>query len=242
MSKRTTILSRSDSSGIDLLGPVSSNDPIEGNPFPEGDVRHKVWEDATRKAEEELCRLDSDVLKTRTDSPDAAVSWMRSVVVGKFNIWAKRGIHVVWNDGAVQAYDQWLTNYAREWLDCVNAAEPFRAVVPLDSLLSELRLCLMERVAWWQAEARRYVAQQRKQAQENLEIPQPKKKRGRPPGGRRGPLYERVKKVWKERGASVKPADLLELPQIKELAQDYENPSGEVAKVLSRVRKEFSRK
>ena len=107
-----------------------------------------------------MCRFNSDLLKTRPDSRDAAVSWMCSLVVGKFDIWAKRGVHVVWSDGAVRAYDQWLINYAEAWLDGVSVSDSFRLVVPADFLLSELRLCLTGRVEWWKAEARRYVAEQ----------------------------------------------------------------------------------
>ena len=83
-------------------GLLSSGDPVEGTPFPADDLRHKVWDDATRRAEEELFRFNSDLLKTRPDSPDAAVSWMSRLVEGKFDIWAKRRIHVVWSDGAVR--------------------------------------------------------------------------------------------------------------------------------------------
>jgi hypothetical protein len=66
------------------------------------------------------------------------------------------------------------------------------------------------------------------------------KKRGRTPGGRRGPLYKRVLAVCKERGTNVKPADLLELPQIKELAKDYQNPNNQIAKALCKARKDLS--
>jgi hypothetical protein len=40
-----------------------SGDPIEGNPFQPSDARYKVWADATRSAERELCDLNKRFLE-----------------------------------------------------------------------------------------------------------------------------------------------------------------------------------
>ena len=162
---------------------------------------------------------------------------MCNLVVGKFDIWAKRGVHVVWGDGAVRAYDQWLANHANDWLSTVKRFFPTE--IPIGGLLHELRLCLMERVVLWKAEARRYVALQKAEAQKNGAIPQTKKKRGRPREGRVGPLYRRIKEVYMNK-PTVKPSELFELPQIEELAKDYEKPLNQISKLLSRAREELS--
>ena len=93
--------------------------------------------------------------------PTAALSFMLRMVTGKFDIWAKRGVNVVWSDGAVHHYDLWLISYAEAWLRDVRAAESWGIIVPRDLLLSELQLNLMERVEWWKAEARRYLREQK---------------------------------------------------------------------------------
>jgi hypothetical protein len=140
-------------------GLQSSGDPVRKNPFPNEDPRHKVWEDATHDAEEELHRFNSGHLKTRPDPSDLGVSWMCDLVVGKFDIWAKRGVQVLWSDDAVRTYDKWLLNYAQSWLRKIRAFFP--TSIPIETLLRELRLRLIARVEWWKGEARKYVAPQR---------------------------------------------------------------------------------
>jgi len=101
----------------------------------------------------------------------------------KFDIWANRGIQVVWGDSAVGGYDQWLINYAEAWLEVVSARKLYSLVVPLDSLLAALRLALTRRVEWWKAEARRYVAEQKVDFARKTAGPEtgPKQRKGRPP-------------------------------------------------------------
>jgi hypothetical protein len=142
-------------------GLLSSGDPSPDNPFPIEDPGYRSWEDATREAEEELHRFNSDLLKTRPDPIDAGVGWMCGLVVGKFDIWAKRGISVVWSAEAVTKFDQSLIAYSTEWLQTVRGFFP--SAIHIDTLLHELRLRLIERIEWWRAEARRYVAAQKAQ-------------------------------------------------------------------------------
>jgi hypothetical protein len=170
MTRGPLSLAESTSGGManlpDLLnlptGWLSSGDPVEGNPYPADDPRHRVWDDATHRADEESCRFNSHVIATsRINSPDGAVNWVCALVVGRFDIWARRGVHVVWCDAEVTAYDQWLLNYAEAWLNDLNIADSFRSLVSRDALLSEVRLHLMGRIEWWRAEARRYVSLQK---------------------------------------------------------------------------------
>jgi hypothetical protein len=148
-------------------GMQSAGDPIEGNPFPETARRNQVWSDATHKAEEELCRFNARLL-TERPAPEAEnyADWMIALIVGKFDIWAKRGVHVVWSDNEVRAYDQWLFNYAQEWLE---SARSFPILGQTESLLNELRLRLMERMEFWKAEGRRYVTDQKALQKSKLE-------------------------------------------------------------------------
>jgi hypothetical protein len=150
-----------------------AGDPVDGNPFPADDLRHKVWKDATLKAEEEACRVNSEFLKQSPTGQQGFVVWVQqgkmasaaqyfatwtlALCVAKFDIWAKRGIHVVWSEAAVKAYDQWLCNYAQSWL---NAQEKLDNLS--HSALLDLRSRLVERVEYWKAEARRYLSEQRK--------------------------------------------------------------------------------
>ncbi len=94
-------------------------------------------------------------------SPATASDWMPAMVVAKFNVWARRGVQVVWTDDAVEQNDAWLVRYADAWIDSVSRSltshpPPF----PPESLLAELRRRLAARVHHWKAEARRYRRQQ----------------------------------------------------------------------------------
>jgi hypothetical protein len=46
---------------------------------------------------------------------------MIALIVGKFDIWARRGV-VVWSDTEVLAFDQWLFNDAQAWLESARTA------------------------------------------------------------------------------------------------------------------------
>jgi len=138
---------------------LSAGDPVDGNPFPMEDARHKVWTDATRRAEEETCRINSRSLSSLT--PSNAQDWLPMLIVEKFNVWAERGVHVVWSDGAVRHYDGWLLGYANA---CIDEVLRFYARYPppvsAESILINLRNLLGARVQYWKAEARRYRAEQ----------------------------------------------------------------------------------
>jgi hypothetical protein len=151
-----------------------AGDPVDGNPFPADDVRHKIWQKATLNAEEEVCRVNSEFLKRSPTGQQGFVEWLRqgkvasaaqyfaastlALCVAKFDIWAKRGIQIVWSENAVQAYDQWLFNFAQGWLD----AQEESGHLPYSALL-DFRSRLIERVEYWKAEARRYLSEQRKE-------------------------------------------------------------------------------
>jgi hypothetical protein len=139
----------------------SSGDPVGQNPFAAPDPRHEVWDEATHRAEEEWCRFNSEVYETDVSTPSSLIDSVCSRFVRKFDIWAKRSVHVVWSDTAVRAYDQWLISYAEAWLRDVSVRKLYAEVVPLDDLLTKLKLVLIRRVEWWKAEARRYVAEQK---------------------------------------------------------------------------------
>jgi hypothetical protein len=153
-------------------GFASAGDPIDGNPFPTGDPRHKVWQQATLMAEEELCRLNSKFLRGKPTGQEGFAKWMEqnkwvsaredftawvlSLCVAKFDIWAKRGIQVVWSADSLRAYDQWLFNYAQAWLEAQRKSGHLT-----DGALFDLRSRLAEHVEWWKGEARRYLAAQK---------------------------------------------------------------------------------
>jgi hypothetical protein len=113
-----------------------SGDPVEGNPFSKDDLRHEVWESATRRAEEELSRLIASLAVRRPTEAVAYCEWLVELCEKKFDIWAKRGIHVVWSYPAVRAYDQWLFNFAEAWLQLVK--ETIDVPIPIELLLVEL--------------------------------------------------------------------------------------------------------
>jgi hypothetical protein len=143
-------------------GLLSTGDPVDGNPFPTDDPRHNVWADATLRAEEELCRFNSDSLKGWRFDPKGPAPWMVNFASGKFDIWAKRNIQVVWSDGAVRDYDRWLFDYAESWLQVMSKGR--LTVTDTETLLVQLRARLIERREHWRAEARRYRRQQEAQA------------------------------------------------------------------------------
>ena len=84
-----------------------------------------------------------------------ANEWMPALVVDKFDVWARRGVQVVWTADAVQQYDAWLIAYANAWIESVfqllaSHPPPF----PPELALTDLRSRLAARVHHWKAEAR----------------------------------------------------------------------------------------
>ena len=83
-----------------------SGDPVDGNPFPEGEDRHRVWRDATRRAEEQWALVNAAAIAEL--SPDNVLAWFPITLATRFQVWAERGVHVVWSDSAARSYDAWL--------------------------------------------------------------------------------------------------------------------------------------
>ena len=121
-------------------GYASSGDPIEKNPFPLDDPRHRVWRDATRTAEQEVARINVDffaclerVKREQNAAEEAAgtiaqdsllfAAWARdkachvSMFLAKFDVWATRGTSVIWSDQLVEGNDHWLESFANGWID-----------------------------------------------------------------------------------------------------------------------------
>ncbi len=140
-------------------GLATAGDPVDGNPFPIEHAAHRVWQEATLRAEHELCDLNSKELVERHTTLDEIERWAIDLCLKKFNIWAKRNIHVVWSEEEVRNYDQWLFSYAEAWLD----SETNAGHISQGALL-EFRLRLIESMEWWKGEARRYLAEQKKHA------------------------------------------------------------------------------
>ena len=134
-------------------GLISMGDPVERNPFPASDPRHRIWYHASLSAEEADSRLNSEFVKTRDSDLRGSAAWMIGLFVRKFDIWAKRSIQVVWSDDEVRSYDQWLFKYANA---CLNNCRK-TGYLSHDALL-EFRSQLVERVQWWKVEARMYLA------------------------------------------------------------------------------------
>jgi hypothetical protein len=136
----------------------STGDPVQSNPFPVESPLCQVWKDATRNAEQELCWVKSDLAKKRIESFAELAVLMIDLAAAHFDIWARRGVHVIWSNEDIRAYDQWLARYAESWLK--TAREWCPVPVRVEALLNELKLRLIEKVEWWKAEARKYVSAQ----------------------------------------------------------------------------------
>ena len=166
-------------------GFASVGDPVQGNPFPADDPRHRVWENATRTAELEVAQIyvgfDAARRQLRDDEKRTAreagaridlgahflvaaaniQDCIVSTVLAKFDAWAKRGVHVVWFDRDVELYDRWLVSFANGLIDLFPHDPP--SGVPragVSQFLLDLRDGLGTRVRHWMAEARRYRVEQ----------------------------------------------------------------------------------
>ena len=129
----------------------SHRDPVAGgNPFPPGDARHGTWDAATTDARRALLRFDADLKVTAQVTLDPAIyrAQLLDLAVGRFDVWARRGRSVVSSDGALQNYEQWLTDYVANWLGYVAETCPHVEVG------DELRTRLRGRAAYWVAEMR----------------------------------------------------------------------------------------
>jgi len=135
---------------------LDSPDPVDGNPFPESDVRYGFWKRATKEAEKEHSDLVLEALKRgRPTDLDGIVAWDIWFQTGRYDIWAKRGVHVILSEELLEGWYQWLANYANEILKGYASL-----LTPPDEVLQRLRDQLIRRREFWKAEARRYVALQ----------------------------------------------------------------------------------
>lgn len=145
----------------------SSGDPIEENPFQDDDPRYSVWADATQRAKQELRLLNSAMVgalngvqpRTPEESCQAIIGYLDKLVTGKYDIWAKRAVHIVWDEAEEQTFARWLERYANVWLNEIAHFFP-RETGNIDWLLKELRTRLISRMEYWKSEASRYLNQQ----------------------------------------------------------------------------------
>ena len=92
--------------------PPHADDPVQGNPFPVDDQRHEAWARATRVAQLDLHRLKQRTLeKPRPQSPEEDQHLLIEFIFRRFQIWAKRGLSVVWTYECARAYERWLDAY-----------------------------------------------------------------------------------------------------------------------------------
>jgi hypothetical protein len=167
------------------------DDPVEDNPFPPEHSAHRVWWEATRQAQGEIHRINIEAFGSLI--PENADEWMPTLIVAKFDVWAKRGVQVVWTDDAERRYAVWLVDYANAWIESVSryflSHRPPSAPA---TILADLRRRLGARVHHWRAEALRYRVQQEAHAAAATPV-QPK------------PSAELIKRrrdaVWKHRDA-----------------------------------------
>ena len=128
-----------------------SLDPVPENPFKETNPRHRTWGDATKRAEETLLKLNSATLGSL--SPEGNPTRMLEHESARFDVWAERGLYVVWSDQDLAAFDAWLLSYASALLH--KAVGTYGDDNPwAESYLARLKVKLMARVDHWRALAR----------------------------------------------------------------------------------------
>jgi hypothetical protein len=113
-------------------------------------------------------------IRSRPDTLKAAIPWYVRFVTGVYDAWAKRGVHVVLDRESIRPFDEWLANYANEWLRTLKVFFP--SFFPTEELLGETRQALIGKREYWKAEARRFVTQQ-----EAFQATQPKRDGGPAP-------------------------------------------------------------
>ena len=108
-----------------------TGDPVGENPFSEADPRHSFWARVTRDAVERVSRIKSEwflwqqthAAGRSTDLNDIIESnarfrlEKRRVISDEFQIWASRGVQLLFSDGDVQNFDAWLVSYAAAVLE-----------------------------------------------------------------------------------------------------------------------------
>jgi len=100
------------------------------------------------------------------EAPVAPYEWLVEPALAKFDIWARRGVHVVWSDPEVTAFDSWLVSAANAWLSEIGLffernPPPFSVEI----LRTRARNAFAAKVQHWKLEARRYRELQRAASQ-----------------------------------------------------------------------------
>jgi len=125
--------------------------PIGKNPFPPNHTWYKVWQTASRYAEEEMSRFNADhskMLPAESNDRQALTEWMINGIVGRFDIRSEWLCRLM--VGSYLEAD-W---YCGEMLPAILDAElsMARDAGGMDDV-SELKIRLMQREYHWKAEA-----------------------------------------------------------------------------------------
>ena len=97
----------------------SHRDPVEGdNPFSADDPRRAVWSASTDDARQSLIDLDAGLAVTAEVTLDPGIyrRQLLDLAVARFDIWAQRVAHVVFDSEDLSDYAGWLADYATNWL------------------------------------------------------------------------------------------------------------------------------
>jgi hypothetical protein len=136
--------------------PPHREDPVQENSFPHDHPAHKVWEKATRDAEQELLRFEQSILEAQPENYEQDEELHIRLFVRKFEIWAKRGLSVIANIADARAYEQWLESYVRSTLQLIEDKQP--AGIQLTTFLPKLKKRLLRASKYWSANALQSVA------------------------------------------------------------------------------------
>lgn len=124
----------------------SHRDPVEGgNPFPRGAPKHQHWNAATDEARRTLERFDARLSLTAqvTLDPFVYLDQLLDLAVGRFDVWARRGLAAVSWTSELEDYRRWLGDYTQNWLEYV------ADTCPRVELGDDLRTRLDARAAYW---------------------------------------------------------------------------------------------
>src|SRR5262245_31005712 len=100
-------MSDSSNSGPPASDLTPPNDSSNGNPFPADVHRHHLRTVANRAAILRL-HLPRQRALTGPDTPESHLAF----IVGRFQIWAERGLSVVLSYQCALDYEKWLESYA----------------------------------------------------------------------------------------------------------------------------------
>jgi hypothetical protein len=155
-----------------------ATDPCDENPFPVRDVRHGIWQRATRRVEEELSQMTgflTEAYKVRAENErkrvmDEIITYgrplgvisMAPVLVPiyqlKFDSWAWRGLAAIAGDDDLPIYDSWLVKYAQSWIELIEGRD--QPEVVKRPLVDALQTALQGRIGHWKSEARKHCRSQ----------------------------------------------------------------------------------